>query len=159
MHADKLDKIDLKILSILQLRGRTKRNEIAEEVGLSIPSISERLRKLEESGVIRSINAILEPEKVALHVTAFIFLTVESSKHYDEIIKNVKDEQEIVECHAITGDGSHLLKVRTQTNSTLEGILARIQAWPGVISTHTDVVLSSPKDVTTLPLGHVEQKK
>ncbi len=159
MPADKLDKIDLKILSILQLRGRTKRNEIAEEVSLSIPSVSERLRKLEHSGVIRSINAIIEPEKVQLHVTAFIFLTVESSKYYEDVLKNVQVEQEIVECHAITGDGSHLLKVRTQTNSTLEKLLSRIQSWPGVISTHTDVVLSSPKDVTLLPLAHFEQNK
>lgn len=159
MHADKLDKIDLKILSILQMRGRTKRNEIAEEVSLSIPSVSERLRKLEESGVIRSINAILEPEKVQLHVTAFIFLTVESSNYYEEIIICVQNEAEIIECHAITGEGSHLLKVRTQTNSTLEKLLSRIQSWPGVISTHTDVVLSSPKDVTVLPLNHFEQKK
>lgn len=159
MHADKLDKIDLKILSILQMRGRTKRNEIAEEVSLSIPSVSERLRKLEESGVIRSINAILEPEKVQLHVTAFIFLTVESSNYYEEIIICVQNEAEIIECHAITGEGSHLLKVRTQTNSTLEKLLSRIQSWPGVISTHTDVVLSSPKDITVLPLNQFEQKK
>jgi len=159
MHADKLDKTDLKILAILQDRGRTKRNEIAEEVGLSIPSVSERLRKLESSGIIRSINAILEPEKVALQVTAFIFLMVESSKFYEGIIKHVKEETEIVECHAITGEGSHLLKVRTHKNATLEKLLSRIQAWPGVISTHTDVVLSSPKDITALPLQFVEQKK
>jgi Lrp/AsnC family leucine-responsive transcriptional regulator len=64
-----------------------------------------------------------------------------------------------MECHAITGEGSHLLKVRTQTNSTLEKLLSRIQAWPGVISTHTDIVLSSPKEITALPLEYVDQKK
>src|SRR3990172_2263014 len=99
MHADKFDKIDLKILTILQARGRTKRNQIAEEVGLSIPSVSERLRKLEESGIIKSINAVLEPEKIGLHVTAFIFLTVESPNYYSDIINCAKENDEVLECH------------------------------------------------------------
>lgn len=124
----KLDEIDLKILKTLQTNGRTKRNRLAEDVKLSIPSVSERLRKLEESGVIRGYHTLLDARSVGLEVTAFIFLTTESSKFYAKIIERAKEHEEILECHAITGDGSHLLKVRTANTAALEQLLSRIQA-------------------------------
>ena len=152
MASEKLDDIDLKILQILQKHGRTKRNEIAEVVKLSIPSVSERLRKLEQAGIVRGYTTLVEPSRVGLNVTAFIFLTVESSEHYPAIIASAKETDEILECHAITGDGSHLLKVHTETTTTLEKLLFKIQSWPGVKNTHTDIVLSSPKNTTEVPL-------
>lgn len=158
MAQHKLDDIDLTILDILQKEGRTKRNVLAEKVKLSIPSISERLRKLEESGVIRGYHTHLEPRNVGLEVTAFIFLTSESSKFYPKIIEQAARKDEILECHAITGQGSHLLKVRTESTATLEKLLSDIQSWPGVVSTHTDVVLSSPKESTVLPLEQLRQR-
>lgn len=156
MYNYKFDNIDLMLLRILQARGRTKRIVLAEEVKLSIPSVSERLRKLEESGIIRGYQAVVEPRKVGLEVTAFIFLTSESSKLYPKIIDHTKDKEEILECHAITGEGSHLLKVRTQSTATLETLLAEIQSWPGVVSTNTHVVLSSPKETMVLPMRQLE---
>ncbi|MFQ5768916.1 MAG: Lrp/AsnC family transcriptional regulator [bacterium] len=158
MHADKLDEIDLKLLEILQIQGRTKRKELAEQVQLSLPSISERLRKLEEAGIIRSYNTVLEARKVGLEVTAFIFVSSESSKYYPQILEQAQALDEILECHAITGEGSHLLKVRTQSTATLEQLLSKIQSWPGVTNTRTSVVLSSPKDTTVLSLKYVQTK-
>ncbi|RMD85569.1 MAG: Lrp/AsnC family transcriptional regulator [Calditrichaeota bacterium] len=158
MSEPKLDEIDLKILQILQQRGRTKRNELAEQVNLSIPSISERLRKLEEYGIIKGYHAVLEARKVGLEVTAFIFIISESSQHYPEIIKEAQKVPEVLECHAITGEGSHLLKVRTQSTASLERLLSTIQSWPGVINTRTSIVLSSPKETTVLPLEHLQAK-
>ncbi len=152
MHTHKFDETDLTLLNILQIQGRTKRNELAEKVNLSIPSVSDRIRKLEGDGIIRSFNAVLDARKVGLEVMAFIFLTTESSKSYPKVIEHAQKEEEILECHAITGDGSHLLKVRTRNTSALEGLLSRIQSWPGVLSTRTSVVLSSPKETTVLPL-------
>ena len=156
MPNEKLDRIDITILSILQERGRTKRNELAETVHLSIPAVSERLRKLEDRGVVMSYNAILDPHKVGMGLTAFIFLTSESSTFYSQIIEKAQNEAEILECHAITGVGSHILKVRTQTTQTLEQLLSRIQSWPGVTNTQTDVVLSSSKELTTVSLAHLK---
>ena len=152
MHAEKLDEIDLQILEILQSHGRTKRNELAEKVNLSIPAVSERLRKLQENGIIRSYNAVLDSQKVRLELTAFITVSSESSKHYPDIVKRASAHPEILECHAVTGEGSHLLKVRTQNTATLERLLRHIQAWPGVVNTRTSVVLSTPKETTVLPL-------
>jgi Lrp/AsnC family leucine-responsive transcriptional regulator len=156
MHAEKLDAIDLQILEVLQAQGRTKRNELAEQVKLSIPAVSERLRKLEERGIIRSFNAVLEARKVGLEVTAFIFVMTESSTFYPEIIKRAAAHEEILECHAITGEGSHILKARTRSTATLEKLLSQIQSWPGVTNTRTSIVLSSPKETTVLPLTHLK---
>ncbi len=153
----KLDEIDLKILSTLQNNGRTKRNKLAEEVKLSIPSVSERLRKLEESGVILGYHSVLDARSVSLEVTAFIFLTTESSKFYAKIIERATEHDEILECHAITGDGSHILKIRTESTETLENLLSKIQSWPGVVNTRTDVVLSSPKETNVLPLSQLKK--
>lgn len=157
MHTGKLDEIDLKLLEILQIHGRTKRNELSERVKLSIPSVSERLRKLEEAGIVRSFNAVLEARKVGLEVTAFIFLTAESSNFYAKIIEKALAHDEVMECHAITGEGSHLLKVRTESTASLERLLSQIQAWPGVLNTRTDIVLSSPKESTVLPLKQLQR--
>src|SRR3990172_5011668 len=120
MSSEKLDAIDLEILKILQLRGRTKRNELAEKVDLSIPSVSERLRKLEESGFITGYHAVLDAHKIGLEITAFIVLISQSSPHFLQIVKRASAHPEILECHAITGEGSHMLKIRTQNTVTLE---------------------------------------
>ena len=154
MSRHKLDGIDLKILEILQVRGQTTRSELAEEVKLSIPSVSERIRKLSESGFIRSINALLDSDKVHLEVTAFILVASESPRYYPTIIERATTFDEILECHAITGEGSHLLKIRAHTTATLEKLLSEIQSWPGVSTTRTNVVLSTHKETTVLPLKY-----
>ena len=154
MTRHKLDGIDLKILEILQARGQTTRSEVAEKVKLSIPSVSERIRKLSDSGFIRSINAVLDARKVHLEVTAFILVSSESPGYYPKIIERAATFDEILECHAITGEGSHLLKIRTHNTATLEKLLSEIQSWPGVTTTRTNVVLSTQKETTVLPLNY-----
>ena len=158
MHRDKLDDIDITLIQMLQQKARVKRGQLAEHVGLSIPTISERLHKLEDHGIIRGYHAVLEPRKVDLQITAFIFLITESSKFYTEIIANAREREEVLECHAITGKGSHLLKVRAQNTAALEKLLGDIQSWPGVKHTMTDVVLSTTKESTELPLNHLRSQ-
>ncbi len=154
MTRHKPDGIDLKILEILQTRGQSTRSELAEEVKLSIPTVSERIRKLSESGFIRSINALLDARKVHLEVTAFILVSSESPGYYPKIIERAATFDEILECHAITGEGSHLLKVLTHSTETLEKLLSEIQSWPGVSTTRTNVVLSTHKETTVVPLNY-----
>lgn len=158
MSHDKLDSIDLQLLEILQSRGRTKRNELADKVGLSVPAVSERLRKLQEHGIIRSFAALVDPRRFGLDITAFVFVSIESSSYYGGFIKKAAKMDEIQECHAVTGEGSHLLKVRTLNTSTLEKLLATVQAWPGVKNTRTCVVLSSPKETTAVPLQQMRDE-
>ncbi len=145
-----IDEIDVKILEILQKRGRTKRNDLAEAVGLSLPSAGDRLKKLEESGVILGYHALVDAKKLGRDIVAFIFVTVDSSKHFGQFIDHANALDEVLECHAITGEGSHLLKVRTTNTASLEKLLAKIQAWNGVISTRTNLVLSTSKETTRI---------
>ena len=147
-----MDNIDIKILDILQNNGRTKRNEIADKVGLSLPSASERLRKLEENKFIVGYAAILDYRKLGKDITAFIYVTIDSSKHYQNFIEHATAQEEILECHAVTGEGSHLLKVRTENTMTLEKLLSRIQSWPGVTGTRTNLVLSTSKETSSIKI-------
>ncbi len=148
-----LDDIDMTLLEVLQEQGRTKRNELAESTGLSVPAVSERMKKLEEAGFITGYRALVDPRRLGFDVTAFISVTVDSSKHYGAFLERVRATDEVVECHAVTGEGTHLLKVRTRNTEGLEKLLARVQSWNGVVRTMTRVVLSSPKETTSLPLA------
>jgi len=147
-----LDAIDVTILEILQKAGRTKRNDLAEAVGLSLPSVSERLRKLEEAGVVTGYHARLNHRLLGKDITAFITVYVDSSRHYGQFLEHAKPLDEVLEVHAVTGEGTHLLKVRTQDTASLEKLLAKIQSWGGVVSTRTSLVLSSAKETARIRL-------
>src|SRR5512140_1074769 len=124
-----IDEIDLKLLDMLQCNGRTRRNDLADNVGLSLPSVSERLRKLEEAGYITGYAATVDAKKLGKDITAFIEVIVDSSRHYANFVERAHATDEILECHAITGRGSHLLKIRTTNTTSLERLLAKIQSW------------------------------
>ncbi len=140
------DQIDVTILEILQKNGRTRRNEIAERVGLSLPAASERLRKLEENDYIQGYFAKINHKLLGKDITAFVTVTVDSSKHFHAFVEHASTTDEILECHAITGEGTHLLKVRTDTTGSLEKLLGKIQSWMGVAKSTTMVVLSTQKE-------------
>jgi len=147
-----LDEIDIAILNHLQENGRAQRNQIAELVKLSVPSVSERMRKLEERGLITGYNAILSSKDFHFDITAFMFVEVDGSEHYPAFVKQAQEEREILECHSITGDGSHFLKVRTKNTTSFERLLSKIQSWPGVSKTRSNLVLSSFKETRSLPI-------
>lgn len=152
-----LDDIDIAILKHLQENGRAQRNTIADLVGLSVPSVSERMRKLEERGLIKGYHAILDSKEFHFDITAFIFVQVDGSENYNSFVENVEDEPEILECHSITGDGSHFLKVRTKNTASFESLLSRIQSWKGVGKTRSNLVLSSFKETRTLPVEQANE--
>ena len=151
---DHFDEIDLLILELLQENGRLRRGDLAEKIGLSIPAASERLRKLEERKVIVRYAAVVDAKKVGVDVTAFIAVQSDSSTQYKAFREKAAKHPEVLECHAVTGDGSHLLKIRTRNTDTLEKLLSQIQSWPGVIGTRTSVVLSSVKETTVVAVRH-----
>ena len=141
-----LDQIDHKILKLLQESGRDSASHIANEIGMSIPAISDRIRKLQESGVISGFQAVINPKKVGLDVSAFITVVSESSIHYTEVVENANQTPEVVECFTTTGSGSHVLIVQTENTDSLEILLRNIQGWPGVTRTETQIILSSYKN-------------
>jgi Lrp/AsnC family leucine-responsive transcriptional regulator len=150
-----LDKIDVKILELLQQNSRVKRNELADKTGLSIPSVTDRMRKLEDNGYIESYQTKLNRKMLGRDITAFIFVVSDSSKNYKDFISHALQTPEVLECHSITGDGSHVLKIQTASTSTLEKLLSKIQSWKGVQSTRTSIVLSSHKESFQVDLKNI----
>ena len=156
MRGSELDEIDFKLLTLLQEDGRTSQHDLAESVGLSSPATGERLRKLEERGIIRGFTAVLDHKLLGHDVTAFISVGIDGSRYYPDFVREVQGHPEIQECHAVTGQGSHLLKVRTRDTSALERLLAEIQSWPGINWTTTSIVLSALKETMQVSLSGTE---
>ena len=145
-----LDELDLKILRTLQQNGRTKRNELADHVQLSVPSVSERLKKLEDNKIIEGYYTKVNRQTFGYDILAFILVMMDSSKHYKDLIKHVEKHPSILECHSVLGEGSHLLKVLVKNTEALEKLLSEIQTWPGVTGTKTTYVLSTLKETTAI---------
>lgn len=151
-----IDEIDIAILKHLQKHGRAQRNKLAEIVNLSVPSVSERMRKLEERKLISGYHAVLDPQKFGYDIVAFIFVEVDNSSYYTPFVEKMVREPEVLECHSITGDGSHVLKITTRNTVTLEKLLSRIQSLEGVKKTRSNIVLSNFKQTRELPIDMVD---
>lgn len=148
-----LKDLDRQICELLQSNARTSLSEIAESVGTSIPTVSDHVRKLEEAGFIHGYTVVLDAAQCGFDVTAFIFVDMDSSSHYESFRKSCRQRADILECHAITGTASHLIKVRVKNTAALEQLLSAIQLWKGVTRTLTNVVLSTHKESLALPLS------
>lgn len=147
-----LDDIDRGILEVLQSDCKTSLAQIGERVGLSAPSVIERIRKLEEGGVIAGYHAVLDGRRIGLDVTAFIGVTLNYPKRMGSFERAVEALGEVLECHHVTGDHSLLLKVKTKNTATLELLLGRLRAIEGVDRTHTMIVLSTHSERVTVPV-------
>ena len=146
------DIIDLKILHILQLRGRSRLADIAEEVELSAPAVMERVKKLEASGVITGYHATLDAKQVGKDITAFIGVSVGHQRDIEKFAKQMLQYADVLECHHVTGDESFILKVKAANTVALEKLLAQIRSVEGVTRTVTRVVLSTAKESHVLEL-------
>ena len=147
-----MDVQDKSILQILQIDGRASASYISEKIGLSIPAVTERMRKMQEVGIIKGYQAVIDTKKIGCDVSAFITIVSESSAHFNDVIYNAEKTEEVIKCYTTTGSGSHILYVITKNSSSLEILLRVIQSWPGVTRTITNLVLSSYKDFNNIPL-------
>ena len=147
-----MDNIDKKILIELQKAGRESASNIAEKINVSVPTITERIRKLEESGVIVGFQAVIDSSKIGFDVSAIITIISGSSQYYKKVTIEAEKTPEVVKCFSTTGNGSHTLLVTTRNSNTLEELLRKIQSWPGVTRTETQIILSSYKTGIVLPI-------
>ena len=147
-----MDNIDKKILIELQKSGRESASNIAEKINVSVPTITERIRKLEESGVIVGFQAVIDSSKIGFDVSAIITIISGSSQYYKKVTIEAEKTPEVVKCFSTTGNGSHTLLVTTKNSNTLEELLRKIQSWPGVNRTETQIILSSYKSGIILPI-------
>ena len=142
-HWAVLDQRDLEILAVLQQDARATYADVGARVGLSPSSVHQRVRKLEETGVIRGYRAVVDPEALGLYVTALVSVMPLDPKQPDDLPDRVLELPEIEDCFSVAGDENYILKVRTRTTSELEDLLRRLREKAGV-QTRTTVVLSIP---------------
>ena len=141
-----IDNKDQKIIEILRFSGREPASSISEKIGISVPTAIDRIKKLQESGVIKGFKAIVDSKKMGLDVSAIITIISESSSKYSGFIERAKKELDIDKCFTTTGNGSHVLLINTRNTKSLEKLLRNIQQWPGVSRTETQIILSSYKN-------------
>ncbi|MBV8454758.1 MAG: Lrp/AsnC family transcriptional regulator [Deltaproteobacteria bacterium] len=144
------DAIDLQILSILQEHGRIALTKLAEHVGLSAPSVIERVKKLEDLGIISGYHAVVDARKLGKDVTAFIGVSIGDPRTIGVFEETVQQIDDILECHHVTGEHTVLLKVKTHNTATLESLIRTIRMISGVIRTETMVVLSTHTERTQI---------
>ncbi len=145
-----LDQVDRDILEILQKDGRSSASFIADEIGMSVPAVADRIKKLQESGVVKGFTTLLNHRKVGLDVSAFITVISESSSHYSDVVRETNNSPEILQCFTTTGNGSHVLLALVENTHSLETLLRKIQSWPGVMRTETQIILSSYKGINAV---------
>lgn len=132
---------------MLQADGRATQQQIADRVKLSQPAVAERIRKLEERGVIVGYAALVDAIRLGKDITAFIGVSIEHPRHFEGFARKILELPEVLECHRVAGDQSYLIKVKTANTRSLDRLLVdRVRTIPGVTSTATTIVLSSIKE-------------
>lgn len=151
-----INDIDIKILNIIQQDARIANAEIARQIGLAPSAVLERLRKLEERGVIRRYTAEIDAAEVGFGITAFVFVrTNECGDGTDQLLAQIP---EVLEVHDVAGEDSYLLKVRAKNTEDLARLLReKFKALPNVLSTRTTVVLQTIKETIALPLDRINE--
>jgi Lrp/AsnC family transcriptional regulator, leucine-responsive regulatory protein len=145
--------MDLKTVGRLQTAGRESWTHLAELLGVTGPAAAERVRRLEERGVIRGYAALLDPMAVGARLTAFVAVTLEHPKYRRVFLERVDSLAEVQECHHVAGDDDYLLKVRCSDTAHLDRVLSEeLKDVPGVLRTRTTIVLGTAKETTMLPL-------
>jgi Lrp/AsnC family leucine-responsive transcriptional regulator len=152
-----LDAKDRKILGLVQRDGKLPQAEIAKRVGLSAAAVNERLKKLENAGVIRRYVAVVDPRALGASVTAFVEVFIEHPRYEAKFIAELLELDEVQECHHITGEFSLVLKIRVRDMESLQQLLIhKLNALEGVRQTRTVIVLSTSKEESFVPAGEGE---
>ena len=145
-----INEIDIKILNIIQQNARITNAEIARQVGLAPSAVLERMRKLEERGVIRGYAADIDANAVGYGLTAFVFVRTSFCGSIGSTLAKIP---EVLEVHDIAGEDCYLLKVRAENTDALGKFFReKLKNLPEIISTRTTIVLQTLKETTALPI-------
>jgi len=150
-----LDDIDKQIVNLLQENGRMPNAQLAKSVGLSPPSMLERVRKLEKNGVIKKYVALVDPKTVGKGMTAFV--SVSLKLHQTDALEAFMDEiqkiPEVLECHHISGESDYLMKVVIKDIGEYEKfLLERLTHFKAISKVRTSFALKSMKQQTQIPI-------
>lgn len=151
----KLDKIDRKILEILQSNAKITNAQLSKDIGLSPAPTLERVKKLENMGVIKSYHAKLNVDKIGLGVSTFVQVSLigHNKENIEEFVKQINKIDEIIECHHITGSGDFILKIITKDIATYQKLmLEKVSEIKVVDNMQSMVILSTFKDSKVMPI-------
>ncbi len=157
MAAEKLDKIDLKILQILQKNSKITNLDLSKKIGLSPAPTLERVKKLESINVIESYHAKVSAEKIGLNVSTFVLVTLAWNKEnaLENFIEKLNKIDEVTEAYIITGDGDFLLKIITKDIPSYEQLLfKKLSQIDEVERLKTFMTLSKVKKSKMLPFDY-----
>jgi len=148
-----MDALDLEILSLIQNDARVAHASVGGKLGLTAPAVHARIKRLERDGTIRGYLTSISPEAVQQTLLAFVQITNNSTGE-DEVAfyKFVCEEPSILECHIVPGEDTHLLKIRTDSPSSLRQLLGKLREIPGVARSLTSISLCTIKEVIGPPL-------
>lgn len=138
-----LDATDLRILELLQENCKQPLAALGERVGLTAPSVTERIHKLEEAGVIGGYAALLDARKLGKDVAAFIGVSIVHPQAIAAFEREIVAIDDVLECHHVTGEHTLMVKVKTANTQSLERLIDRMRSIEGVTRTETMVVLST----------------
>jgi Lrp/AsnC family leucine-responsive transcriptional regulator len=155
-----INDLDRQILTILQRNSRTSNAEIARKVGLAPSAVFERIRKLEERGVLQSYTARIEPHEVGLSLVAFTFVRSNDRPGGIQTAEKLAEIPEVLEVHHVAGEDCFLVKVRAADTEALGRLLRERLGKIGTItSTRTTIVLETVKETSELPIAVEEEEE
>lgn len=155
-----IDDIDLRILDMLQRNGKLSQAKIAGAVGLTTPSVNERIKKMERHGMIRGFVALLDHEKMGFPLTAYVDVALEHPRYEKAFVDDLEKLLGVQECHYIAGEYAYRLKVKAVSTAALADFLQhRLMTIKGVTRARTEISLSSKKESTLLPLAVPSDEK
>ncbi len=151
----KLDQIDRKILEILQNNAKITNAQLSKEVGLSPAPTLERVKKLEQTGIIESYHAKLDPAKIGLGVSTFVHVGLKghNKENIEVFLSAIRNIDEIIECHHVTGTGDFVLRVIAKDITSYQRLmLEKVSEIPVVDNLQSMVILSTFKEKKSMPL-------
>jgi Lrp/AsnC family leucine-responsive transcriptional regulator len=152
-----INALDAHILTILQKNARVSNAEIARQVGLAPSAVFERVRKLEERGVIQGYSVRIEPHAVGLGLVAYTFVRSNDRPGGIQTAEKLAEIPEVLEVHHVAGEDCFLVKVRAADTEALGRLLReRLGKISTISSTRTTIVLESVKETTQLPIARAE---
>lgn len=146
-----LDSIDAKILEVLQENARVSISELSKRINLSLSAVSERLKKLEQSGMIDQYTTVLNSKAMEKSLWALMMVSVDGSLSQKDLFRIVNESPEILECYFVTGTCDYLIKIATKDTDSLGLIMKKIKEIKGVKSTETNVVIDEVKLKHSVP--------
>lgn len=148
-----MNTLDLKIIKSLMQDARIKWSMLAKQVGLSAPATADRVQRLQDQGIIRRFETVIDPALLGYDLGAFVAVSLERPEHRDPFLQRIQELPHILECHHVAGEDDYLLKIRCRNTEELDNIITNhIKSLHGISRTKTTIIMRTLKESTALPL-------